>query len=342
MSEEYTKQPVDRRHFLKAAAVTAVVATAAGAGAALLKSRAALPSVAPVMPPVVQTIADGSEQIAGLLAQLAAAQAENSRLQTELSAAQRQLAAQATGATDTAVQAMSVELEAANKQVGLLAGLVALYEQLDAVDVTDWVEEGIDTVTAAITELVDDLPSLNEGVAIGRQALAELDAHIPLLENGRSWLTHQTDRLHDYFAGVEALLETAVEQAAPFLQMFSEWVQNILKWLPFGLGQRTSAIMEAITTLLLETPATISGLQTNVAEPLDVWLGSGSGAVPLRQNLVKPLQEQVLIKATHVAEKTSRIQAIYRENVARPVGTAVINRRQIRALITAYRQQSQF
>ena len=341
MNDEYAQKPVDRRHFLKAVTITAVAATATGTGAALLKSRSAPAVTPPVVPPIVQTIADGSEQIADLLAQLAAAQAENSRLQTNLAAAQRQLDVQMSDNADTAVQAMSVELDAANEQIGLLAGLVALYEQLDAVDITDWVEAGVDTVTTAITELVDDLPSLRDGVARGQEALAALDEHIPLLENGRSWLTQQTDKLQTYFASVETLLATAVDRAGSFLQMFSDWVQNILKWLPFGLGQKTSAIMDAMTNLLLETPDTISGLHTHIAAPLDVWLGRNGAEAPLRQNIIKPLQEQVLAKATHVAEKTSRIQAIYRENVARPVAMAVTNRRQIHTLITSYRRQNQ-
>ena len=70
---------------------------------------------------------------------MAALQAENVRLQADLELAQHRLATQETavGETDTAVQTMSTELDAANQQIGILAGLVALYEQLDDADVSD-------------------------------------------------------------------------------------------------------------------------------------------------------------------------------------------------------------
>ncbi|MCP4423381.1 MAG: twin-arginine translocation signal domain-containing protein [Chloroflexi bacterium] len=340
MSEKHIEQQVDRRKFLKAAAITAVAAGATGAGAALLKPRSSAPVTAtPTALPAVQPVDIVQDQATDLLAQLAAAQAENVRLQANLAAAQRRLDAQA-NAPDTVVQTMSVELESANERIGALAGLVALYEQLDDIDMSDWIEEGMTAVSDAITDLTDDLPSLSDGIAWGRQALTELDDHIPLLEDGRSWLTEQTDKLQRYFEAVEALLEAAVERVGPILQMFAEWVQDILKWLPFGLGQHTSVIMDALTNLLMETPQTVGGMQTNVVAPLDAWLG-GDGEVPLRQNVINPLREDVLTKADQVTAKSTQVKTVYQENIARPVGTAVANRRQVRALIAAYRQKKQ-
>ena len=341
MSEEYHDRPVDRRGFLKALTVTAVAATATGAGAALLSSpRRPATTIVPSAS-LATPMAVAGDQATDLLAQLAAVQAENIRLQAALEAAQRRLAAQeqADGAADSTLQAMSVELDAAHGRIGLLAGLVALYEQLDEANVADWLEDGVTAVTDAITELVADLPGLDEGVILGQQALAQLDDHIPLLENGRAWLSNQAGKIAAYFEGVETVLATAVEQAGPFLQMFNEWAQNILSWLPFGLGQRTSAVMEALTALLLETPYTVSGLQTNVAEPLAVWLGEAGDEAPLRQNLIKPMREQLLAQAEQVAGKTWQTHSLYQEKLARPLDTAVANQRQVRQLIAAYRQQ---
>lgn len=341
MSEKQTEEQINRRKFLKAAAVTAVAATATGAGASLLNSQKSSTQPA-VGQPLTAAIAK-TDQTDDLISQMAALQAENARLQADLELAQHRLTTQETavGQTDTAVQSITTELGAANQQIGILAGLVALYEQLDDADVSTILEEGLASVSAVIADAVDDLPGLSDGLAWGRQALTELDDHIPLLENGRSWLENQTDKMHRYYTAVEALLETAVEQVGPFLQMFNEWVQKILKWLPFNLGERTITIMDALTTLLLETPSTLTGLYTNVAQPLDVWLGSPDAEAPLRQNLIKPMQEQVLAKADTVATKTAQVKMVYEEQMVRRVGTAVVNRRQIQTLIQSYRQQYQ-
>jgi hypothetical protein len=341
MSEKHMEEQINRRKFLKAAAVTAVAATATGAGASLLNSQKSS-----AQPPLTQPLSAAiskADQTDDLIAQMAVFQAENARLQADLELAQYRLAAQETavGETDTAVQTMSIELEAANQRMGVLAGLVALYEQLDDADLSAVLEEGLESVSAVIAAAVDDLPGLSEGIAWGRQALTELDDHIPLLENGRSWLNDQTDKMQRYYTAVEALLETAVEQVGPFLQMFNEWVQKILKWLPFSLGERTSTIMDALTTLLLETPTTLTGLRSNVAEPLDVWLGSPDTEAPLRQNLIKPMQERVLAQAETVAAKAAQVKAVYDEEMIRRVGTAVAARQQVQTRIQAYRQQNQ-
>lgn len=340
MSEKPMEEQLNRRKFLKVAAVTAVAATATGAGASLLNSQKSTrpPSSGQPLTAAIQK----NDPVEDLISQLAVLQAENARLQADLDLANHRLSTQETAVTETdTVQTMSAELEAANQQIGLLAGLVALYEQLDDADVTALLEESLNAVSAAISDAVDELPSLSEGVAMGRQVLGELDDHIPLLENGRSWLEAQADKMQRYYTAVEALLETAVDQVGPFLEMFKEWVQRILRWLPFNLGERTSTIMDALITLLLETPPTLTGLYSNVAEPLDVWLGSPDTEAPLRQKLINPLREQTLAQADTVVAKTAQVKIVYEEKMVRRVGTAVVARQQIQTLIQSYRQQYQ-
>lgn len=337
MSDKQFDEQLNRRKFLKVAAVTAVAATATGGGAMLLNSQKETDPALPLTATIAKPNSDD------LISQMAALQAENARLQADLELAQHRLATQDTAVTqtDTAVQAMSVELDAANQQVGILAGLVALYEQLDDIDLSDVIAEGLESVSEVVADVVDDLPSLSESIAWGQQALAELDEHIPLLENGRTWLDTQTDKMNRFYTAIEALLETVVEKVGPFLEMFNEWVQNILKWLPFNLGQRTITITDALVNLLQETPPTLTGLYTQIAAPLDVWLGRPDEEAPLRQNLIKPMRDQLLANADTVAAKTAQVQLVYEEDMVRRVETAVAARQQIHTLIQNYRQQHQ-
>ena len=50
--------------------------------------------------------------------------------------------------------------------------------------------------------------------------------------------------------------------------------------------------MVALTTLVGETPNTVNGVQQNVAQPLDIWLGSANEEAPLQRKLVKPMREK--------------------------------------------------
>lgn len=337
---------VNRRGFLKAVAATAAVATAAGAGAALLNGSKEAAVVSFPAPPVpsVPAAANGAGVTANeMLARLAAVQAENVRLQAALDAANRKLQGmgKASGNEGAVVQDLHVQLDEANSRLGLLAGLVALYEQLDQVDLDTLVENGLAAVGAVVDELADKVPSLDEGLAAGRQALDELESHIPLLENGRLWLADHLGKLQGYYGVVENVLREAVETAGSFLLMLGEWFQDVLKWLPFGLGDKAAGVVAALTDLLGETPNTIHGLDTNVAQPLAVWLAGEGEEIPLRQKVVKPLREQAILRAAEVKDRAQATQVVYRQQLSEPVGTAVGRERVLRDQITAYRQLHQ-
>ncbi|MCB8984220.1 MAG: hypothetical protein H6659_10380 [Ardenticatenaceae bacterium] len=337
-----------RREFLRTAAMTTMAAAATGIGATVLARRTT--AVAPPVPiapvtvsPATQAVLSSPDDLAELFRKLAAAQAENMRLQAELDAAQRSLQAmQATDGSQSAqAEALAAELAKKNEQISVLGGLVGLYEQLDDVDVSALVEEGLTAMSASLEGLVSKSPLLVEGVAAGQQALAELEGHIPLLENGRGWLESHQNRLQTYFSALEELLADAVEKVGPFLEMVNQWFQDLRKWLPFNLGERAATVMEAATNLLNETPHTISGLATNVAEPLDLWLAKDGDDVRLSRQIIKPIREQVLDQAQIVAAETTQVQTTYQERLLAPWETAVSQRRLVQDLITQYRQEHQ-
>lgn len=350
---EYQDSHVSRRSFLKGAAVTAVAATATGIGAAQLSRQgAAAPTVIRTAPLAQSAVAAEAPATAAvtlsqppteILTQLAAQQAENVRLQAALEAAQQQIAAlqEANNSSSSATESLTLELDKANERVGVLAGLVALYDQLDDVDLGALLHNGLDAVSGSLRGLLDEAPGLEDGVLRGAAALDEVEAHIPLLENGRNWLAHQTDKLQRYFAAVDLVLDQAVDRVGSFLEKVRDWFTDIQKWLPFNIGQRALATMDAMTTLLAETEPTISGLTTNVMQPLDVWLGAANEEAPLKRTLLKPMREEVLARTSKAVEKVRQVEAVYQTQLDAPVKTAVDQQRALRDLIAAYRQEHQ-
>ena len=339
---------VSRRGFLKAITVTGAAAIAAGAGAAALKQKpeapATITTAAATAPLAIATPVAATAPQDEILARLAAAQAENMRLQAALDAANRQLATYQLQNQDSsaAAEALNVQLSEANAQISVLAGLVALYEQLEEIDVEAVVENGLTAVSDTLTNLLDDLPTLEEGIQAGQIALAEVENNIPLLENGRAWLENHTGKLGAYFQNIENLLQDAVETAGPFLQMLNDWFESLRKWLPFGLGQKAANVMQAITTLLIETPATISGLETNVNQPLAAWLKrDNDGEVLLRKNVIKPLRENVLAQTEQTVGKAKEAHQVYTAQLKEPAQTAVTNQRAVRQMIARYREKYQ-
>jgi len=336
-----------RRNFLRTAALTAVAATAAGAGAAKLTfDSTTAPTIidtSPVIVPQAQAVITGSEDLAELFSKLAAAQADNVRLKAELDASQRNLSTwqQTNSNSSSQTEAMSVELDSANMEIGVLSGLVSLYEQLDDVDVSELMADGLTAVSESINSMVATSPLLAEGIEAGQQALDQIEAHLPLLENGRMWLESHNKKLQAYFVNLEELLQNAVENVAPFLEMLTNWFTDVRKWLPFNFGEKAIGIMESATTLLSETPHTVSGLHTNVMQPLDHWLAYEDDDIRLRRTLIKPMREKVISKANEMNLQAEAVKQTYDEKLALPLETAVAQRHALRETITQYRQLNQ-
>lgn len=357
MSYDDGNQGMNRRGFLKAAALTAVAATATGTGAALLidqgNQQPTITSVQapPSLPNTAQTTIQTSQDSSELMSRLAAAQAENVRLQSELSAVQRQLEASqnALGSENNAVgEAYQGQLEEANSQidllagqVGILGGLVALYEQLEGVDLGTVASNGIASVNGVLDELFQNVPSVEEGLLAGQQALSEFEAQVPLVDNGRRWLEGQIEIVNGYYAAVEEALSDAVEIVGSFLQMLNQWFQDVLKWLPFGIGDKAARIMDAMTNLLGETPNTISGVRTNVVQPLNAWFQIEENETHLTRRLIKPVRDGALNRAAAAMSQTHSVKNVYDTQLAQPLQTSLEQRNAIKQLIAAYRQEHQ-
>jgi hypothetical protein len=350
-------QGVSRRNFLKVATVTAVAAAATGGGAALLKQAAkpvvissdtalppatnSLPTIPPPAPAaaVNQPVAYNTEE---LFAQLAQSQAENMQLRSHLDSMQRELAALQMAEQDNrlARETMTMELDSTRNKLGVLGGLVALYEQLDTVDVGSAIENGLNTVGGKINELLGSTPDLVNGLERGQLALSQIESHIPLLDSGRQWLDVQVNKLQGFHAEVESWLQRAVDRAGDFLQLLSEWFAGVRRWLPFGMGEKAAGVMGALTTLLAETPATVSGLDTNIAQPLDVWLSRIDGE-PALQRLLRPVRDEVFVKARVTADQASEVGIVYEEQLAAPARAVLNHRQNLRQAIADYRSQNQ-
>lgn len=342
-------QMVSRRQFIRAAALTAVAATATGAGAAFYNEALSAPSTATTVTNVsntslsaVSTAVPANTTATDMFTRLAAAQAENVRLQAALEAAQRQLTSlqqNSQTATDSS-QALTVELGQANEQIGILAGLIALYEQWADVDVATAVENGLTHFTGEVETMLAEVPSLAESIQLSRQALENFEIQVPILDNGRLWLIDHLSKIEGYFQAVERLLSEAVEHVGPFLQMLNDWFEGIRKWLPFGIGQTAATVMVSITDLIMETPNTLNGLDTNITQPLNVWLNRDqNNETALHQTLIKPLRDDLMPKADTAVAKAHQINETYKTALKEPVETAVASQRIIRSLITEYRQQ---
>jgi hypothetical protein len=360
-------QGLSRRDFLRSATLVAVGAAATGGGAAYLRSRQQ-PAVITALPDAAATpvlgnpsagaglsgapaAAASAPNVAGLiaanpeeaLARLAEAQAENMNLRAQLDLALQELAVlrENEAGARSARDMLQMELDGANGRLGILGGLVALYQQLDELDPSEAVENGLGALGARLAELVDGTPLLNSGLDAGALALADVEAHMPLLDSGRQWLTMQGLKVQGFYADVERVLQEVLERAGDFFQMINEWLEGLRKWLPFGAGEKAARVVASLTALIGETPGTLAGLDVNVGQPLDNWVGREEGEYRLTRRLVRPMRDEVIARARLTIDQTHQTNAVFNDQLAAPVRGVLASRQTVREAIAAYRQQHQ-
>lgn len=340
----------DRRSFLSAALATVTVAAVTGGAAALILEDDSPPpaivtSTATSMPPPATLASDPGASY--LRARLAALEAENSSLQSNLTAARRQLASYSGLQTDSPPadedwrrqfeQASAQAIDLAS-QLAVVQGLLTLYEELEAIDLAAVASGGMAAFGGAIGGLMADIPAVSQGLQAGRQALDEFEEQLPLIEQGRYWLEGQMAIVRTALDAAEIALSGAVQASGTVLQLLNRWFEDILKWLPFGAGERALAIMSAVTDLLAEVPETLDGLQTNIAGPLDMWLARDGDENRLRRRLIKPVREDALARASSTVERVGSVNEVYEAQLREPVTILVERQRLIREQIAQYRQ----
>ncbi|MGB1253898.1 MAG: twin-arginine translocation signal domain-containing protein [Candidatus Promineifilaceae bacterium] len=352
-----------RRGFLKAATVTTAAAVATGSGAAILLKE--LGTVQPVATPLVAFAEDaapvanaiqssipqtaitkvGTTQNAPINTQMATdfanALSENVSLQSELGNAAQRIAdlERALADSETTQTTLRNDLTGANERVGILAGAVALYEQMDEVDINGIVSRGMSQVSETISDVVDDIPSVSEGLQAGRNALLQFDSEIPLMDGARMWLLLHITRISVLFHNVESMVAIAADNTGTVVELIGEWIGKVLKWLPFNLGEKTANLVQSIADLLDATPDTANTAQQKVLQPLELWFGRADTTdVPLRDRVVAPIRDNSFAKAEAHLGKTGNLRGEYRAKLADPTNLALEQRARIQESIRAYRE----
>jgi hypothetical protein len=347
MSSETLEPGINRRRFIKASVAAAATATVAGAGAALLRDKQPPPKIIPQPRPVQQPIhfpTDSNPEVEELFSRLASVQAENVRLESQLNITKRQLEDKRSSilARDKSEsESIQTRFEEMNLQVGVLSGLVALYDQLDEIDLDDIVDNGLNAVGDALDELVDNVPTVSEGLQMGQAALDELEQHIPLIEDGRDWLDDQLGSVDEYYSAIERALSRVVEGGGSFIQMLNEWFQGLLKWLPFGIGNKAIEVMDSLSNLVSEIPGTLTGINANVVQPLDVWLEKDGDQTALQKRIISPVRERAIEPAIQAMDSTEALRTTYRSHLADPARLKLESKRAIRNSINEYRSTHQ-
>jgi hypothetical protein len=325
MFDEPAPDPA-RRGFLTRLLIGGAAAAALGGSAALYydqRRRDAEPEFV-VLPNGADVTAEGQarllERIAEMEAALDAMTADRDRLANELDS------------TNTDLVVVRGELDDALAQLEEHRRLNALWEQLDAIGLDNLLNDALARAGTAFVRVMQVIVLLRTGIAAAQNVLNGFVAVFPGPQEGIRWLGRQTLALASSLDWLGQQIEEAIEPSDSLTSMVADFVLWVLERLPFGVGNRAKAGLEAMQTLINDLPDLLAGLNDDVLDPLADWFGGDEGS-NLLGTLVTPVVENAIEPAETVLDAVGEFETIYKDNLVDPVQGALTQRAALRSEI---------
>lgn len=189
---------------------------------------------------------------------------------------------------------LQARLDSAEADLALFGGLLILYHQLEALELDALVGDALEEGALLLADLLDRVPLLRDGVALAAGLLDRLEQSLPSIQDGLRWLIDLTGELADALQAVEDAVEEAAEPIRPLAEKLAHFFQEILTWLPFGVGDRIVGGLEAMGRVLTRIPDLVRNLGPALLEPLEGWFDREPGQVTIKTSLIEPIRGQTL------------------------------------------------
>jgi hypothetical protein len=234
---------------------------------------------------------------------------------------------------------LEAQLASTEGRVGVLGGLLALYSQLDELELDDVVEGGLDELGFWIDQALSHVPILRRGLTTADRLLGQLEASLPSIGDGIGWLQGIVNRLADALQVMEDSLEETVEPLQPLAAKLADFVTKILGWVPFGVGKRVQRGLEGILGVLTHVPELVRSMDGLVLAPLGDWFSGNDEQPAIQSGLIEPVKEDALRPAERLATDVEVVDKQLTEKLADPVRARLRARKPVLDEIGRYRKE---
>ncbi len=332
--ESETSEPVegvDRRRFMSQLLVGGAAALAFGGGIALIANGRRKDETVVVLPNGTELeVGDESgdvatlvDQIADLQYQLASITAERDQCVSDLTAS---------GSEIEQLKARIEELETQNDD---LSSLNSLWQALDDVGLDTLVASAVGVVGTALVNAMKVVDLLRIGLAKGQLAISSFLSALPGPQAGFIWLQGQIKALGINLDDLSEKVQEAVEASGKLASQVAEFVLWVLDKLPFGIGNKARAGMEAMQLIVSDLPELVDGITDDIFDPLLVWFSKDDDG-NLAGILLDPINNHIIEPAENVLAELKQFQTDYEEKLSSPVNNAIAQRKSIRGDIEEY------
>jgi len=234
-----------------------------------------------------------------------------------------------------------VALEVANAEIARLQRLVALYEQLEKVNLDAIMQVAMAALTLPLQAVEAGVKGLGTGLEMVEAAALSFREALPTAQEAVLWVEERISGLAEGISTVEAALGQALDKATsnPLADRLKEFANLLLDNLPFGLGTKIRSVLDSLADLVTGIEDLLRDVNVRLLEPLRAkWFsqeeGQGVGAA-----LITPLVSEVLDPLEAHLAALAEFLDNWQNKFAAPVRTALDDRAAIRAEIVRYKEQ---
>jgi hypothetical protein len=281
-----------------------------------------------------QSVLNLQQQLTALEAQLGAATSQNAQLAGALAEAQKKL-----GGLQAQLSEAQDRLASATERLGYFKELLALYDQLEAVGLDGLLRDGLAAVSGGLAGALGIGPLVRAGLQTARDLLAELEKLLPDFNTALAWLSDQVIKVKVKLFGVELTAQKVVADSAVtgVVALFGGFAKFVLDNLPFNIGEKVRASLDATQGLVTQTTALADGANKNVFDKMSRHVADGPQG--LKRRVAAPIREKALTPAADLLSALESANATFAASLNTPAQAALKSRAALRDQIARFRAQ---
>lgn len=232
----------------------------------------------------------------------------------------------------------TAEEDDATVEPSALRLLLDLYEMMDRVGLDRLLASALVALGFSLEALKVGASALRSAVDFVAGALDRFEAAVPDILAGIQAVEALLDNVQGSMDRLETMLNTILDEAAPFTQAVDRFVDRVLDYLPFGIGDRIREAVEIMGSLIGFLPSALGVFRNQLLSPMRTWFPSDN-ADDMRAVLFTPARAELLDPVRRYLDDVIDFAERWDDELARPVQEALAQREEVRSQIAAYKQR---
>ncbi len=216
--------------------------------------------------------------------------------------------------------------------------LITLYDQLDGVKLDQTVNTGMQSVLGSINNTSEYAQQLRDGLLVAKDNINQLDQGLAILDTGLVRVEGMIVALSALMQGLEDRLQAAGEPVAPVTDALGSLFENLISYLPFGIGERIQATADSIKIVIGTIPESIASLNDNLITPMRTTFFPRDGD-NIQVRLLDPLTNVLFAPAEWTLSGLASLADTWDKELEQPVQEMIEKRATLREEITAYKEK---